>query len=89
MKKARLVDIAKENGFSIKTVSRVVNQQKDVHPETRKKIMEVVEKYHYSPNPMAATLRTRRTKTIGLVVPDFTNQFFGEVGLAIETYCKA
>lgn len=89
MKKARLVDIAKETGFSIKTVSRVVNQQKDVHPETRKKIMEVVEKYHYSPNPMAATLRTRRTKTIGLVVPDFTNQFFGEVGLAIETYCKA
>ncbi|MFA7371347.1 MAG: substrate-binding domain-containing protein, partial [Sphaerochaetaceae bacterium] len=33
-------------------------------------------------------LRTNRTNTIGLVVPDFTNQFFGEVGLAVESYCK-
>lgn len=89
MKKVRLIDIAKETGFSIKTVSRVVNQQGDVHPNTREAIMKVVDKYNYSPNPMAATLRTRKTKTIGLVVPDFTNQFFGEVGLAIETYCKS
>lgn len=89
MKKVRLIDIAKETGFSIKTISRVVNNQGDVHPDTRKAIMKVVEKYNYSPNPMAATLRTNRTKTIGLVVPDFTNQFFGEVALAIETYCKA
>lgn len=89
MKKVRLIDIAEETGFSIKTISRVVNNQGDVHPETREAIMKVVEKYNYSPNPMAATLRTNRTKTIGLVVPDFTNQFFGEVALVIETYCKA
>jgi LacI family transcriptional regulator len=89
MKKVRLIDIANETGFSIKTISRVVNQQGGVHPETRKKIMEVVKKYNYSPNPMAVTLRTNRTNTIGFVVPDFTNQFFGEVGLAIESYCKA
>ncbi len=89
MKKVRLIDIANETGFSIKTISRVVNQQGGVHPETRKKIMEVIKKYNYSPNPMAVTLRTNRTNTIGFVVPDFTNQFFGEVGLAIEGYCKA
>src|SRR5690554_233041 len=88
MKKVRLIDIANETGFSIKTISRVVNHQGGVHPETRKKIMAVVEKYNYSPNPMAVTLRTNRTNTIGLVVPDFTNQFFGEVGLAVESYCK-
>ncbi|HRV24715.1 MAG TPA: LacI family DNA-binding transcriptional regulator, partial [Sphaerochaeta sp.] len=81
--KVRLVDIARETGFSIKTVSRVVNNQGDVSPKTRQAIMKVVNKYNYSPNPMAATLRTRRTRTIGLVVPDFNNEFFGEVGLAI------
>ncbi len=87
--KVRLVDIARETGFSIKTVSRVVNNQGDVSPKTRQAIMKVVNKYNYSPNPMAATLRTRRTRTIGLVVPDFTNEFFGEVGLAIEAALRA
>ncbi len=55
--KVRLVDIARETGFSIKTVSRVVNNQGDVSPKTRQAIMKVVNKYNYSPNPMAATLR--------------------------------
>lgn len=88
MKKIRLIDIAKETGFSIKTISRVVNKRGNVHPDTREAIMKVVNKYNYIPNPIAATLRTKKTKTIGLIVPDFTNQFFGEAALAIERYCK-
>lgn len=84
----RLVDIAKETGYSIKTVSRAINDQDDIHPETRKSIMKVVEKYNYIPNPMAATLRTNRTHTIGFVVPDIINQFYGEIGLAIESYFR-
>lgn len=88
MKKVRLIDIAKETGFSIKTISRVVNKRGNVHPDTREAIMKVVKKYNYIPNPIAATLRTKKTKTIGLIVPDFTNQFFGEAALAIESYCK-
>ncbi len=88
MRKIRLVDIAKETGYSIKTVSRAIHNQDDIHPETKKAIMDVVNKYHYVPNPMAATLRTNKTQTIGYVVPDIINQFYGEVGLSIETFFR-
>ena len=45
-----IVDIAKESGYSVTTVSRVLNDRKDVSPEARKKIMEIVEAHGFVPN---------------------------------------
>lgn len=88
MKSVTLKDIAKETGFSIKTVSRVVNNHPDVGPRTRKIISRVVKKYNYSPNPLAKGLRNRKSNTVGYIVPDIVNEFFGDVALAIETEFK-
>ena len=45
-------DIARESGYSISTVSRVLNHRNDVSPDAKKKIEEVVEKFHFVPNNM-------------------------------------
>lgn len=72
-------DIAKEAGVSQATVSRVLNQSGYVKEETRKKILNVIEKLNYSPSAIARSLSTNKTNTIGVVVPDINNPFFGEV----------
>lgn len=79
-----LKDIAQETGFSVKTVSRALNDHPDVSEETRKTILEVAEKYSYSPNMLAKSLRTKKAFTIGYIVPDITSEFFGKVGIVIE-----
>lgn len=72
-------DIAKEAGVSQATVSRVLNQSGYVKEETRKKILNVMERLNYSPSAIARSLSTNKTNTIGVVVPDINNPFFGEV----------
>lgn len=83
-----LKDIAKLTGFSVKTVSRALNNHPDVNEHTRKQILEAAAKYSYSPNLLAKSLRTQRAFTIGYVVPDITNEFYGKVGIAIEAQLK-
>jgi DNA-binding LacI/PurR family transcriptional regulator len=63
-----LEEIARLSGVSKSTVSRVVNNETRVSPRTRAKVMAVIEKEGYQPNPAARTLVTRRTKTIGIVI---------------------
>jgi LacI family transcriptional regulator len=83
-----LKDIAAKTGFSIKTVSRALNDHPDVKKETRARILTVAKKYSYYPNLVAKSLRTRQAFTIGYVVPDITNEFYGKVGIAIEREAK-
>jgi LacI family transcriptional regulator len=83
-----LKDLAKEAGVSIKTVSRAIHDHPDINAETRQKVMTIVEKYSYSPNWAAQSLRSRRTQTIGLVVPNMTNDFFGQVGVEIDSFFR-
>jgi LacI family transcriptional regulator len=64
MKKVTLSDIARETGFSIKTVSRVINEEPNVKEETRRIIKEVITKKDYSVNIMAKALKSKTTKTI-------------------------
>jgi DNA-binding LacI/PurR family transcriptional regulator len=61
-------DIAKITGFSIKTVSRVINNSTDVKPETRRKILASIEEHNFSVNIMAKALKTKVTKTIILFI---------------------
>ncbi|MBO1005115.1 LacI family DNA-binding transcriptional regulator [Pseudogracilibacillus auburnensis] len=80
--------IAELAGVSSATVSKVLNSKGRYSEETRKKVLELVEKYDYRPNAVAKSLRTRKSKTIGIIVPDITNEFFAKIVLAIENYCN-
>ena len=83
-KSVGLKDIAEKTGFSIKTVSRAINNHPDVNKDTRKKILSVAEEYSYFPNLVAKSLRTKKAFTIGYIVPDITNEFYGKIGIVLE-----
>ena len=83
-KKATIVDVAKEAGVSVATVSRVVNGNYPVKPETREKVQAAINALQYVPNVQARELNTRHSSTIGVVVPSLYNMFFAEVIDGIE-----
>ena len=83
-KNATIVDVAKEAGVSVATVSRVVNGNYPVKPETKVAVSAAIEKLHYVPNVQARELNQRRSTTIGVVVPSLYNMFFAEVIDGIE-----
>lgn len=72
-------DIAKEAGVSLATVSRVLNNSGYVKDETRNRILEVIERLNYTPSAIARSLSKSETSTVGVIVPDITNPFFGEI----------
>lgn len=65
--------------MSIQTVSRVLNEKGEISQETRQRVLQVIEHLGYRPNTLARSLITRRTLTIGLIIPDVTNPFFPEI----------
>ena len=65
--KVTIFDVAAQAGVSIKTVSRVVNNEPHVRPQTKKKVLEAVERLRYRPNAAARTLSGRRSWVLGLV----------------------
>ncbi len=80
-----LKDIAREAGVSITTVSLVLNnKQCRISPETRKKVLAIAKKYNYNPNSSARALVTKKTYTLGLILPDISNPFFSELAKGIE-----
>jgi LacI family transcriptional regulator len=84
----RLKDIAAETGYSIKTVSRAIHNHPDISKETRQRIMEVVRKHAFTPQWAAQSLRIRKTHTVGFVVPNLTNGFFGELAMTIDSHFR-
>lgn len=80
-----LHDVAQEVGVSAKTVSRVLNEDGPTSAATREKVLAAVERLGFQPNLMARQIRKGSPDTtIGLVVPDLGNPFFGTVAGAIE-----
>lgn len=79
-----LKDIAKATGFSLSTVSYVLNGKKKVKPETYACIMEAVEKLNYRPNQLARSLKMKHSCSIGVIVPDISNEFFPEILKGID-----
>lgn len=77
-------DIAREAGVSPQTVSRAVNDKGEIRPETRERILRIAERLGYRPNSIARSLATRRSRNLGLVVPDVSNPFFASVARGIE-----
>jgi LacI family transcriptional regulator len=76
-------DVAQEADVSIKTVSRVVNQQGEISDETRTRVLNAIDKLGYRPSKVARALVTSRTDTIGLMVADIANPYFSEVARGV------
>ena len=72
-------DVAREAGVSIATVSRVLNDIDVVNEETKKKVLDAIKDLGYRPNIVARSLKTQRTKTIGILVPDISSQVYPEI----------
>ncbi|MDM8519253.1 LacI family DNA-binding transcriptional regulator [Anaerolineales bacterium HSG6] len=81
-------DVAEKAGVSIKTVSRVVNNQGEISAETRQRIEAIIAELGYRPNLVARSLITQRTLTIGLIVVDITNPFFAEVARGVQDVAR-
>jgi LacI family transcriptional regulator len=77
-------DVAREAGVSLMTVSRVVNNKGEISPATRQRVLDVIERLGYRPSAIARGLATKRTGTLGLVVPDIANPFYGDLVWAVE-----
>jgi LacI family transcriptional regulator len=77
-KNVTLRDVAARAGVSPKTVSNVVNGWPYITDETRQKVLDAVDALGYRPSALARSLVTGRTKSIGVVIPDLTNPFFGQ-----------
>ncbi|MEG1886613.1 MAG: LacI family DNA-binding transcriptional regulator [Oscillospiraceae bacterium] len=85
-KKISMVDIAALAGVSIATVSRILNKNGRYSAATERKVLDIIEEYGYQINLSARTLRTNRSQSIGVIVPDITNEFFAKIIRSIENY---
>lgn len=81
-------DVAKQAGVSISTVSRVINNSKPVSNEIRQRVLAVIKETGYVPNPVARSLVTKKSQLIGVIVPDISNFFMGELLNGIEEIGK-
>src|SRR6185437_15889791 len=79
-----IYDVAREANVSMATVSRVVNGNPNVKPATRKKVNEVIERLGYRPNAVARGLASKKTTTVGVIIPDISSMFFAELARGIE-----
>lgn len=82
--KITMKDIAREANVSVATVSHVINGTKHITEEKHNKIMELIQKYNYSPNITAKNLRQQTTKTAGLIVSSFPDSFITEMVYGVE-----
>ena len=79
-----IYDVAREANVSMATVSRVVNGNQNVKPATRKKVLEVIERLEYRPNAVARGLASKKTTTVGVIIPDISNNLYAELARGIE-----
>lgn len=78
-----MLDIAKDLNVSVVTVSKVLRNQGRISAPTRKRVLRRAKELNYQMNWVARSLVTRRTYTIGLLLPDFTHPFFAEIARAV------
>ena len=79
-----IYDVAREAGVSMATVSRVVNGNKNVKENTRKKVLEVIDRLDYRPNAVARGLASKKTTTVGVVIPNIANAYFATLAKGID-----
>jgi LacI family transcriptional regulator len=79
-----ITEVAARAGVSVTTVSHVLSGRRPVAEKTKARVLQVIEELGYQPNPIAQGMRTRRTMTVGLLVPDLTNPFYPMVLRGLE-----
>ncbi|WP_350293082.1 LacI family DNA-binding transcriptional regulator [uncultured Croceitalea sp.] len=87
-KKITLKHIARELEVSISTVSKALKNSEEISRETKEKIQAFAKLYNYKPNNIAISLKNKRTKNIGVVIPDIVHHFFTTVVRGIEKYAN-
>jgi DNA-binding LacI/PurR family transcriptional regulator len=85
-RQATIRDIAIKLQISISTVSRALRNAADVNPETKKAVLSLAHELNYEPNRVAQSLRSKRTKTLGVVVPEINLHFFSSAISGIQEY---
>ena len=85
MADSTLKQIAKELSLSVSTVSRAVNGKSVVNADTKKRVLELAEKYSYTPNEVARSLQKCSTETVAVVLPDISENFFGTIVKEIDS----
>ena len=81
-------DVARLAGVSISTVSRVINDSKPVTDEVKQRVLDVIKETGYVPNPLARSLVTKKSKLIGVIVPEVSDSFVNEILNGIEAVSK-
>lgn len=84
-----IYDISKKAGVSIATVSRVLNGSDKVRPSTRKKVMDIIEKYDYTPNAFARGMGLHSLQTIGILCADSSDLFLAKAVYYLEQELQA
>ncbi|MFI2742928.1 LacI family DNA-binding transcriptional regulator [Zhouia sp. PK063] len=84
MRKLTLKQIAKELNVSIATVSKALRDSKEISKETKEKIQAFAKFYNYKPNSIALSLLNKKTKNIGVIIPEIIHHFFATVISGIE-----
>lgn len=83
-RKVTLKQIARELDVSISTVSKSLRDSKEISEDTRQKVQAFAKLYNYKPNLIALSLKNRKTKTIGIIIPEIVHHFFATVISGIE-----
>lgn len=83
VRRVTMKDVAKEAGVALSTVSHFLNGTAPVAPETRKKILEAIERLNYRPDLTARNLKRQKTSALGLFIPDVTNPFYAELAQGV------
>jgi LacI family transcriptional regulator len=82
-------DVARQAGVSVATVSRALNGSGPVHEETRRRIVAAASALEYRPNSAARSLSTRRTRMMGVLLPDLHGEFFSELIRGLDRAAQA
>jgi len=88
-RKITLKHIARELDVSISTVSKALKNSEEISRDTKEKIQAFAKLYNYKPNNIAISLKNKRTKNIGVIIPDIVHHFFTTVFRGIEKYANA
>ncbi|MEY3348523.1 MAG: LacI family DNA-binding transcriptional regulator [Bacteroidota bacterium] len=85
MKGINMIQLAKELGLSVSTVSKALGDSHEISASTKKRVLDLAKHYNYKPNPFASSLRKKKSKQIAVIIPDIVNNFFSLVMDGIES----
>ena len=88
MKHITIRELARELGLSVSTISKALHNSYEISEDTKKRVLEAAVSLNYIPNPYASSLRGRKSKNIGVVIPEVADSFFSLAINGIESIAK-